>query len=752
MEAAAGVAGAGGGMEKVVLKGPRACSTCARAKSRCIAGPARQEKCERCYRLRKPCSSQTPAPPRKRKEPKPTRVSEIERRLEDLTARIESVHRLGPAAPSPPDSDHYPPAAPLPQAASHAPTYPITIAPDDGLPPQNRNKTRVPLPTFGQDAWESPFGHLFPERSIFEGPTEHHHAPASSATRPAGEDSSPSLLPLPGSRAASQTMATAGSAAASPAYQFPSFQDPPQQQQQPQAGGSVPWPHGDEADTLLDVYRKHLGHLFPFTVVPPHLSAAQLQAQRPLLWKAVMMEACLFDGPRQVALGTELLREISEAAFMKPQKNLDLLQGLQMLIAWYHYNLNNFQMVNLLFLARSITTSLGSAESRGSPDEVGYDSESLEQMRAFAGTYYLVTITFTTNKRPDALMNTSYLTTCCRALHGQMEYPTDELVVHLVRAQQLSQSISQGFARRKAIPNENQIPQGNFIQGLRERIRTFAAALPSHIRANPSLAGHLQVAEILVYENSMDDFFNSSFTSGKDGSVAGIATPPIGEDHAACVEMLCEGARVVHAFMTSRFAHDIGEYPRFIRLASFDLTYVFLTMLKLVTLQAPGWDLARVRQELRFDEFMSQLIEHMQNTAQRRKKKSNTTNTGGASSTHESIGQKDEAEDPYTKLARKARIVKDRLLLSPVDSAYATHQVARVCDPAPMTLHDATQDLMQDLGMSGGGSLWPDRPAGAGADAAGGAGSEWDLFFVGEAVDWAAVFSSYDMGEPGWGL
>ena len=130
-------------------------------------------------------------------------------------------------------------------------------------------------------------------------------------------------------------MTAAGSAAASPAYQFPSFQDPPQQQQQPQGGGTTPlWPEGDEAETLLDVYRKHLGHLFPFTVVPPHLSAPQLRAQRPLLWKAVMMEACLFDGPRQVALGTELLREISEAAFMKPQKNLDLLQGLQMLIAW----------------------------------------------------------------------------------------------------------------------------------------------------------------------------------------------------------------------------------------------------------------------------------------------------------------------------------------------------------------------------------------------------------------------------------
>ena len=47
-----------------------------------------------------------------------------------------------------------------------------------------------------------------------------------------------------------------------------------------------------------------------------------------------MMEACLFDGPRQITLGNALLRDISEAAFTRPQKNLDLLQGLQLLIAW----------------------------------------------------------------------------------------------------------------------------------------------------------------------------------------------------------------------------------------------------------------------------------------------------------------------------------------------------------------------------------------------------------------------------------
>lgn len=76
---------------------------------------------------------------------------------------------------------------------------------------------------------------------------------------------------------------------------------------------------------------------------------------------------------------------------------------------------------------------------------------------------------------------------------------------------------------------------------------------------------------------------------------------PLSETDRERVELLWQGARVVHTFMANRFAHEISDYPRGICLASCDMTYVFLTMLKLMTLQVPGWDLARVRAELRFE-------------------------------------------------------------------------------------------------------------------------------------------------------
>lgn len=74
--------------------------------------------------------------------------------------------------------------------------------------------------------------------------------------------------------------------------------------------------------------------LFPFVIIPRTMNSEQLQRERPLLWKAVMMQALCLDPNRQVPLGNELLKDIVVACFLEPKKSFDLLQGLEVLIAW----------------------------------------------------------------------------------------------------------------------------------------------------------------------------------------------------------------------------------------------------------------------------------------------------------------------------------------------------------------------------------------------------------------------------------
>jgi hypothetical protein len=65
------------------------------------------------------------------------------------------------------------------------------------------------------------------------------------------------------------------------------------------------------------------------------MTALELREHRPFLWKAVMMVGLFLDGARQVKLGQELLAEIGRAAVVDGLNSLDLLQSLQMLVAWY---------------------------------------------------------------------------------------------------------------------------------------------------------------------------------------------------------------------------------------------------------------------------------------------------------------------------------------------------------------------------------------------------------------------------------
>jgi hypothetical protein len=47
-----------------------------------------------------------------------------------------------------------------------------------------------------------------------------------------------------------------------------------------------------------------------------------------------MMQTLCLDANRQIPLGNELLNDIVASSFVQPKKSFDLLQGLEILVAW----------------------------------------------------------------------------------------------------------------------------------------------------------------------------------------------------------------------------------------------------------------------------------------------------------------------------------------------------------------------------------------------------------------------------------
>ncbi|KAK1751659.1 protein priB [Echria macrotheca] len=664
-------------------KGPRACATCARAKSRCVPG-LEGMKCERCHRLNKSCPSQTPAPPRKRKEPKPGRIGELERRIMDLTARVESVQRQGPPPPTPPKSESQQQS--FLGGGGGGSSSSSRRASEPRIQSQSQFLSSGGGGAAGHapriDRWHNPFGHLFPS----------HEDPAAAA-----EHKDPHIKRLTAS--------------------------PPSKGSQPLIihQGVVEWPEGVEAEELLAIYKQHMLHLYPFVVVPPHMSAYELRQSRPFLWKAVMMEACHNDGPRQISLGNGLLHDISRVSIFEPEKDddvvrlqakrLDLLQGLQLLLTWYHYNLNSFQMTNLLYLARAMCANLGFSELQGTKEPKSFSSECLERMRAFAGTYYLVTIVFTTNKKPDGLMGTTYLEECCLTLEASMEYPTDEFLVWLVRAQQLSQSICLALAFRHA-GVLGQEPIMSVIERFKQQIQAYRATVPLAIKENATLIGHILVSEILLYEIALQ------------GAPFPTASAPFSASYRLSLLRSCLEA--TKAFLENRFALQMGEYPRFICMSTFDFVYAFLTALRLITLRMPGWDLAQVQADLEFDKFIERQIHDMDVMVERRRKRRKWLfgNWAGPMVEHEGIvegivtlPEEDDEEDPFLRLARKIQVLSRKMRLE-INNEFTATQLNIAAETAPMTMSDADGVMGQLV------NIWTEPTA-----------SDWDamggMFFTG---------------------
>ncbi|RDA88027.1 hypothetical protein CP532_3456 [Ophiocordyceps camponoti-leonardi (nom. inval.)] len=576
----------------IKAKGPKACSTCAKAKARCIrrgggmilgggggggGGVVVVDKCERCHRLGKHCFSRAPAPPRVKKRPKRSRVAELEKRLDELSCHLEQQQQQQMPQQSEIQHQEQQQQQPEQQQTSTAATTTTTTA------------------TATTDVLT--LEHLFP-------------SPISAVSPPSSSSSSPS----PSSPfSSSSSPAAAAAAAAARAATAATTQSP--------------WPSPTaEAEALLQRYIEAFAHLFPFVVVVSSsfpsttAAAADLQIESPLLFKAVMLVACFFEGTRQLAMAEELLSDIVSAALVEGRKTLDLLQALELLIAWFHFGLKSSQLINLLFLARSISVNLEAS----SYDEAGF--RRLHYVRAFAGVYYLNTVIFTTNKRTDMLMSTAPLDEYCNALTSANEYPSDEYLVHLVRFQQLVQGIAIAVTPSSS-SSPSSLPFAMVIESFRDQLDTFRVTLPPHIASIPTMQCNITVVEILLSDIAISEQHSAS-----------TGLTPTDRLHLlwSCVNSL-------RTFFQIRFTMFDVDRPRFLPIIVSDLTFAFITGIKLLALQVPGLDLERVGRELALDQMLSRQIRDLALIIQRRRSSSSgDDHFGGGSS----------VEDPLERLQR----------------------------------------------------------------------------------------------------
>jgi hypothetical protein len=366
--------GDGDGLNPDDPKRPRACEACRGLKVRCDQDPDHPEiPCKRCAKAGRQCIITQPS--RKRQKKADSRVAELEKKLDALTAALQAQHASA-AQFSAQAAAGAPPAATSGGQYSNA----FDDSPTDGTegePVRKRQRTQ-------------PDGPPYDNGNLGVRPDQ------SRATSTSGED--------PVRKTFSEIQSSWAPTADSKRYLHHTSPE-----EFTARINSLISP--DMAAKVFDNYVTKLAPHLPAVVFPPGTKADQVFQDKPILYVAILSAAAfsMLHIDTTKALAREAVGAIADCVVRNGAKSLELIQSMQVMALWYKppekAEQTNFYQIIHMAAVMALDIGLGKrfnpAKARrgfGGPNAglmpgphktPPQDSDTLEARRAWLGCYYL---------------------------------------------------------------------------------------------------------------------------------------------------------------------------------------------------------------------------------------------------------------------------------------------------------------------------------------------------------------------------
>lgn len=350
-----------------------------------------------------------------------------------------------------------------------------------------------------------------------------------------------------------------------------------------------------EAEILLDRFVRLMAPTFPFVVLPLHTTARQLLTINPLLLHAIVTVTYFHDFPKQQIMLKQLMRHISERILINGEKSLDILQGILILVAWYHPHVfSQQQTTNLLHLAQALTIDLQidrpamqcegfkHAAAKSGPNPPPPPKQpTMEEYRALAGTYYMSAMFATSFKRIEAMRYTKYLDDALNALQQAQEYDNDLFLVQMVRLQHLIDD-----ATKIETPTA---PMQMYVKAFTVDLDRLRKNDPCKDTNNVFLRMQYLATEIVVWEMSLTDLQDNN-------------AKPL-RSH---LDDLCHCVRAIKAFIDVFFTMPSSSYLTLPFYFFGQFGHSFIALIRLASLEVDGWDMKDLHEELNFSEIIEE--------------------------------------------------------------------------------------------------------------------------------------------------
>ncbi|KAH7244948.1 hypothetical protein B0J15DRAFT_500967 [Fusarium solani] len=271
---------------------------------------------------------------------------------------------------------------------------------------------------------------------------------------------------------------------------------------------------------MFELYHRQMMPLFPFVWISLDESPEKLFRERPMLYMAIMVVACQQSVDAQQELAQRWREELGRRVWAHGEKNLHLLQGVLVYLAWHHIHLQlGSQLNNLMHTAMSLAEELGisrekSFSTKTSPGGLndyfttnqGTRDKTNEERRCYLGLFWI-----------NSVLRMCVMDTCPipvgqsieearLALQQAAELPCDEYLVQLVRVQQVANTIDktlyQDLSATEAI-----LPSAVLmvVSYLEKEVEAIKSPLPQGLPQQELLLMSCHVLQIFLYKVGMDD-------------------------------------------------------------------------------------------------------------------------------------------------------------------------------------------------------------------------------------------------------
>lgn len=402
-------------------KKPRACEACRGLKVRCEPDPNNPEgACKRCAKAGRNCVVTQPT--RKRQKKTDSRVAELEKKIDALTATL-SATKAGQAG-------H--PIPGMPDGAGGI-MYGGGMDASRGWNSVNNGGMSRDAANIARSQNQSPYtdgNPMYPPPMVLAGQKRKYAEHRDSAD----DVPTPSIAP---------------SAVDTRSHEYSDIVD----------RGIITM---ERANVLWDRYNYQMAPHLPGCVFPREMTVGELRKTMPILFLAIMSAASSETPNVQRVIVKELMQVFAEKIMITGEKSIEIVQALNISVIWYwppeHFEeLKFYEMVHMAAVM-AIDLGLGKRKSRRARNlgnsfrdhpfrkHPPPDPTTIEARRTWLMCYFLTTNTAMALHRPFLLRWSSFMAECLDVLESSPEAaPSDKYFCHLVRTHQLAEEIGFQF-------------------------------------------------------------------------------------------------------------------------------------------------------------------------------------------------------------------------------------------------------------------------------------------------------------------